>query len=103
MSDETVPSRFPDPSPEVLKLLRAGKLEQSCPDCGRWSAASRCCSWCFRPMGPNDWYADRDLTERRARRPSRPPANPPCEDLVSRLHWHRKWPAFNYPGKTPPQ
>lgn len=44
--------------------LRMGKLEQSCPDCGRWEAAGLYCTGCRRPMGPLDWYTNGDLTRR---------------------------------------
>lgn len=37
-------------------VLRNSKLEQSCPDCGRWEAAGSYCSGCYRPMTAADWY-----------------------------------------------
>ena len=49
---------------DVAKKLQDGKLEQACPDCGRWEAAGSYCSGCDRPMGPDDWYGNGDLTRR---------------------------------------
>jgi hypothetical protein len=49
---------------DVAKKLQDGKLEQACPDCGRWEAAGSYCSGCDRPMGPDDWYRNGDLTRR---------------------------------------
>ncbi len=46
--------------------LQRGKLEQSCPDCGRWEAAGSYCSKCYRPMGAVDWYRNGDQTRRRS-------------------------------------
>jgi hypothetical protein len=47
--------------------LQRGRLEQSCV-CGRWEAAGAYCSGCYRSMGPEDWYANGDLTRRGADR-----------------------------------
>ena len=72
--------RKPDMVPaDVAALLRAGKLEQTCRACGRCEAAHRYCSWCFRAMGSDDWYRNRDRTERDSRMPPTAPANPPSE------------------------
>lgn len=51
----------------TLELLRAGKLEQTCPTCGRWEAAGRYCTGCGRQTGPADWYPNADLGERTRR------------------------------------
>jgi hypothetical protein len=64
---------------ETLDLLRAGKLEQTCRDCGRREAAGHSCSWCARQMGPGDWYRNEDGAERAARMPTSAPADPPVE------------------------
>jgi hypothetical protein len=46
----------PDPvPPETRAALQAGRLEQTCPDCGRHEAAGHHCSGCTRRMGPEDW------------------------------------------------
>lgn len=63
----------------TLDLLRAGKLEQTCRDCGRCEAAGRTCSWCARRMGPDDWYRNGDGAERASRMPVSAPADPPVE------------------------
>jgi len=44
--------------------LQRAKLEQACPDCGRWEAAGSYCSGCLRPMGPDDWYRNGDEDRR---------------------------------------
>uniref|UniRef100_A0A6M3ITY7 Uncharacterized protein n=1 Tax=viral metagenome TaxID=1070528 RepID=A0A6M3ITY7_9ZZZZ len=44
--------------------LRRGRLEQACPECGRWEAAGAYCSACYRPMGPGDWYRNGDESRR---------------------------------------
>ena len=80
----------PNLSPEIATALRAGKLEQMCPDCGRWSAATWRCSWCFRAIGPADWYLNGDLEERAARLPKAAPANPPS-DLLDLRTWPARW------------
>ena len=49
---------------ELAKKLLDGKLEQACPDCGRWEAAGSYCSGCDRRMGPDDWYRNGDETRR---------------------------------------
>jgi len=49
---------------DVAKKLQDGKLEQACPDCGRWEAAGSYCSGCDRPMGPDDWYGNGDEKRR---------------------------------------
>ena len=48
----------------IAKKLQDGKLEQACPDCGRWEAAGSYCSGCDRRMGPDDWYRNGDETRR---------------------------------------
>ncbi len=50
---------------DISERLRAGKLEQACPDCGVWEAAGAYCTGCYRPMGPDDWYSNGDETRRR--------------------------------------
>jgi hypothetical protein len=47
--------------------LQAGRLEQTCPACGRWEAAGAYCTGCGRPTGPADWYANGDQAERERR------------------------------------
>jgi len=86
--------------PDVQAQLQAGKLETTCPDCGRWSAAVWRCSWCFRELSPADWYRNGDQAERAARMPTTAPANPPNEYRDSAA-----WPAHwgPYPGKTRPK
>lgn len=60
-------------TPDELALAhQRGKLEQSCPDCGRWEAASASCSKCFRAMGPADWYPNGDRTRRGVARQNAP-------------------------------
>lgn len=49
---------------DVAKKLQDGKLEQACPDCGRWEAAGSYCSGCDRRMGPDDWYRNGDEKRR---------------------------------------
>jgi hypothetical protein len=49
---------------DVAKKLQDGKLEQACPDCGRWEAAGGYCSGCDRRMGPDDWYPNGLLSRR---------------------------------------
>jgi len=44
--------------------LRHGRLEQACPECGRWEAAGAYCSACYRPMGSGDWYRNGDEDRR---------------------------------------
>jgi hypothetical protein len=85
-------------SPETTALLQGGKLEQTCPDCGRWSAASSYCSWCFRAMSPTDWYRNGDPAERAARMPQTAPLNPPSEYRHSLSSWPKSW--GKYPGKV---
>jgi hypothetical protein len=48
--------------------LRAGKLEQACPACGRWEAAGGYCSGCSRPMASADWYPNGQAGRRAAAR-----------------------------------
>jgi hypothetical protein len=86
---------------ETAAQLQAGKLEQMCPDCGRWSAATHYCSWCFRSMGPADWYRNGDKAQRAARMPKAAPANPPSEYRHSLSQWPPKW--GPYPGEVRPQ
>jgi hypothetical protein len=75
---------------ETQALWQAGKLEQTCSACGRWSAATRYCSWCFRPMGPADWYRNGDKEQRAARMPKEAPADPPNEYREVRA-WPAAW------------
>lgn len=65
--------------------------EQMCPNCGRWEAAHRYCSWCFRPMTEADWYRNGDATERQSRMPKEAPADPPLEYIHSANHWPKTW------------
>lgn len=83
-----------DMTPETAALLQAGKLEMTCPACGRWSAASRYCSWCFRPMGPADWYRNGDKEQRAARMPKEAPADPPSEYRHQVSSWPKAWGPF---------
>ncbi len=57
---------------ETAELLRTGKLEQTCPECGRVEAAGAYCSGCSRQTGPDDWYRNNDQAERRQRAPENP-------------------------------
>lgn len=81
-------------SSEIAKALVAGKLEQTCPACGRWEAAHSYCSWCLRPMGSADWYRNSDLAERHRRRPTAAPANPSSEYLGGAANWPAAWGPF---------
>ena len=60
----TVPRRALDIPADIARKLHDGKLEQACPDCGRWEAAGSYCSGCDRPMGPDDWYRNGDEPHR---------------------------------------
>jgi hypothetical protein len=93
----TLPMSAAAVSADAQAQLQAGKLEQMCPDCGRWSAATHYCSWCFRPMGPDDWYRNGDQAQRAARMPMTVPANPPSEYRHSLASWPESWGA--YPGE----
>jgi hypothetical protein len=84
-------------SAETRELLQRGKLEQTCPDCGRWEAASYYCSWCARVMTAADWYRNGDKIQRAARMPKAAPANPPSEYRHSLLNWPKAW--GKYPGE----
>ncbi len=44
---------------EAEELLRAGRLEQVCPVCGRAEAAGYYCTGCLRPMTESDWRSVR--------------------------------------------
>ena len=77
------------------------RLEQTCPACGRWEAAGSFCSWCGRPTGPADWYANNDVEARRAHRPPERPADPASEYLGSERDWPPEWGA--YPRQKPPR
>ena len=41
---------------ETKRLLAEGKLEQTCPACGEWSAATWHCFACFEETGPATWH-----------------------------------------------
>ena len=84
-------------SAETRELLQRGKLEQTCPDCGRWEAASWYCSWCARAMAPADWYRNGDKVQRAARMPKVAPAVAPSEYRHSLLNWPKAW--GKYPGE----
>jgi hypothetical protein len=59
--------------------LQRGRLEQACPDCGRWEAAGSYCSGCDRAMGPDDWYPNGSAAGRARARQKAPlaPRTPP--------------------------
>lgn len=59
---------------EIALAHHQGKLEQSCPDCGRWEAAGSYCSGCSRPMTATDWYRNGDATGRAVARQVAPRA-----------------------------
>lgn len=42
---------------ELCQPLREGKLYQTCPACGEWSAATWHCFACFAVTGPPTWHA----------------------------------------------
>lgn len=70
---EITRGRDPDPLPaDVAKKLQDGKLEQACPDCGRWEAAGGYCSGCDRRMGSDDWYRNGLLSRRAVARQNAP-------------------------------
>jgi hypothetical protein len=75
---------------------QAGRLEQMCPDCGRWEAAGFVCSWCGRPM-VEVVYGNQDLIERQARMPKTAPTNPPSE-YDSPSTWPEGWGPFPRPA-----
>lgn len=77
--------------------LAHGRLEQTCPDCGRWEAAHHYCTWCLRPTTGDEWYRNNDVEQRRARLPASAPENPPPEYRGSASGWPKTWGAF--PGK----
>ncbi len=85
---------------ETAKQLERGKLEQTCRSCGRWEAAHFYCSWCQRPTGPEDWYRNWNLAERRERMPATPPTDPPLEYHRGR-DWPAKWGPSPYARKAP--
>lgn len=85
-------------SAETRELLQRGKLEQTCPACGRWEAASHYCSWCARAMTPADWYRNGDKVQRATRMPKVAPAVAPSEYRHSLLNWPKAW--GKYPGRT---
>ena len=80
-------------TPDVMRLLLGGKLEQTCPACGRWEAAHWYCSWCWSKTGPADWYRNYDFAERNARRPAEPPDKPPSEYRETPARWPKEWKA----------
>jgi len=86
---------------ETAALLAAGKLEQTCPRCGRWEAAHHYCSWCGRTMTEADWYRNGVVAERESRRPSVAPADPPDEYRAFSA-WPAKWGPCPYVKKAPP-
>ncbi len=79
---------------QTALLLERGKLEQTCRRCGRWEAAHYCCSWCYAPTGPDDWYRNGDMDERLARRPKTRPENPPSEYAAQEATWPPEWGPF---------
>lgn len=83
---------FPAPVMDATTAssLQGGRLEQTCPECGRWEAAHAFCSWCERPMGVAQWYRNGLPEEREARRPDSAPANPP-EEYRRAASWPAKW------------
>jgi hypothetical protein len=91
-----------DVPPDVREALQAGKLEMTCPACGRWSAADWACSWCFRVMTPAaEWYRNGKQEQRAARMPTTAPANPPSEYRDAAAKWPKTW--GPYPGQTRPK
>ena len=49
---------------ELAADLQAGRLEKACSHCGRWEAASRYCTGCYRPSDPSSWYRNGDQGRR---------------------------------------
>jgi hypothetical protein len=88
-------------SPELQLAISRGQMEQTCPDCGRWQAASYYCSWCFRVMRPVDYYRNPKSADaksvRAARMPATVPANPPPEYRRSQRDWPKAW--GEWPGE----
>lgn len=79
--------------PDVAEQLRRGKLEQTCPRCGRTESAGGFCSRCSRRMGPGDWYPNGNIAERTHRKPVTTPANPPIEyRRTYRPEYNDGWP-----------
>ena len=104
-------AREPQLPVELLRALQDGRLEQTCPRCGRWEAAGWYCSWCFAPMEPaRDWYgaegrgdtptersadsARRKAEQRAARLPQVAPDPAPPEYRESAASWPSagRWP-----------
>lgn len=85
----------------IDEMLREGKLEQACPDCGRWEAAGAFCSWCSRPMVRTDWYRNGDAEQRAAGLPTAAPPDPPSEYRHSAAGWPPTW--GPYPGERRPR
>jgi hypothetical protein len=83
--------------------LQAGRLQQCCPGCGRWEAAHWYCSFCFRVMGPADWFrGSKTATEdRAARMPKSRPANP-APEYLDRRDWPTAWGPFPEKAPRPP-
>jgi len=55
------PSQPHEPSAFEVAAARAytdGRREQRCPDCGREEAGGSHCSFCLRPVHPDEWTND---------------------------------------------
>lgn len=77
------------PTPDVLRDLQAGKLEQACSACGRWEAAGFNCSGCGRPMSQVEWYRNGDMARRNAARDAAgKPGRTPVKRAVGRPRRH---------------
>ncbi len=59
---------------EIALAHQRGRLEQSCPACGRWEAAGGYCTACGRPMTAADWYQNGDQARRAVARQVEPRA-----------------------------
>jgi hypothetical protein len=67
-----------------------GRLEQTCPRCGRCEAASDYCSYGLRTMSDAGWYPNGTAAERHRRMPAVPPTDVPFE-YRKRAHWPGRW------------